>query len=481
MVASWMRPERIAIVSVPAPPTPFKRKTPGTTAIISSSSGSSGNNNHPDASKAAAGATTTSGAYGKPPPVPFKRRKKASVENSAPPSAAVRVKVEPIVPVVSAAAAALTSHPVKGEGGGSGLDLSVSTDGSVAGTSFDLGASTDGIAPLAKDEAVSFSKEPAAAPVKKTKGMRGLLRSRQPLSVPGVPSLFETPEPRVVNDYWTYYAVPQKKLFRDLLMTLEPLSEPPAPAIVPEAPAAFFGAAGRQQGADFDRQYERLQQDVATQCKEMAELPVSEREEKAALVERLTEELRTMEASHQAEAFERSKQYYAWTVAKMEAERPSKDHIKAENNRKVAVLQNVHHHLNAHRKHINNIQKAVLEVELEKATEGGVPEVTPDMSDDERAAALGVKERIAKALELVGVSSDVKLELSTSKTAIEKVKKTQSPGFGAAASGEKLPALNVSSGSFDLNHVDRFLITGKPDAASPYGKCRVELRFGTDH
>jgi hypothetical protein len=136
-----------------------------------------------------------------------------------------------------------------------------------------------------------------------------------------------------------------------------------------------------------------------------------------------------MEIEHQSAAFEWSRRVYQWNSLRRVAEQPAKDHLKAENDRKIGVLSHVQHHINAHRRHINNIQKSVLEVELEKATEqvggsnGQVPEITDAMNDEAREKVANLKERIAKALELVGVSSDVKLDLGTTEAAIKKALK----------------------------------------------------------
>lgn len=62
--------------------------------------------------------------------------------------------------------------------------------------------------------------------VSRTKGIRGVLRKRKSLNVEEISKDFETPEPLPINDYWVYFPIPQKALFR-MLLNIPPIKEAP--------------------------------------------------------------------------------------------------------------------------------------------------------------------------------------------------------------------------------------------------------------
>lgn len=94
----------------------------------------------------------------------------------------------------------------------------------------------------------------------KTKGLRGVLKSRQHLEVKGVPTVYETPEPKVINDYWVYFALPTKTLFRNLL-SLDPLEEPPRRAVIPPEPV--LDKQTRERIELFGERFESMQKERA--------------------------------------------------------------------------------------------------------------------------------------------------------------------------------------------------------------------------
>jgi hypothetical protein len=90
------------------------------------------------------------------------------------------------------------------------------------------------------------------------KGVRGYNRSRQKLHASNIDlqNIFETPEPRVVNEYWVLVPVPQKALFRKML-TLPPETEPPMVPFIPSRPE--IDAQTLERAKTIDRQVELYQ------------------------------------------------------------------------------------------------------------------------------------------------------------------------------------------------------------------------------
>uniref|UniRef100_A0A6C0BM60 Uncharacterized protein n=1 Tax=viral metagenome TaxID=1070528 RepID=A0A6C0BM60_9ZZZZ len=265
---------------------------------------------------------------------------------------------------------------------------------------------------------------------KRPKGLRGVLKSRDTLSDPTV-SDFQTPEPMVLNDYWVYFAVPQKALFRNLL-NLEPLE--PVPVLSsPVPPRPEVSAAQLEASRSFDLAYEELQKE---KMRLLHSISVLEREpstphiqteisETQDRVEELCSRMVHMERDNQMVAFEHARQVCQWYREKEQLEAPRKSHLKQENERKANVFMHVQKGLMAHQKHINNVQKAVFEVELSKSTDlfpgGAIPEITDDMPAEQVGYIQSVKDRVDRVLDKVEVSSRVKADLCSQQSVIKRL------------------------------------------------------------
>lgn len=129
-------------------------------------------------------------------------------------------------------------------------------------------------------------------------------------------------------------------------------------------------------------------------------------------INEITKSIQKLEYDNQMAAFEYSKKFYAWDKMREEQELPLKKHNQALNELKSNIMSNVLHNVTCARRHINNIQKAVLEVEFDKALEsvGGL-EITHEMTEKERSDRLSVQYRIRKSLEVIKPTSDVKKEI----------------------------------------------------------------------
>ena len=154
-----------------------------------------------------------------------------------------------------------------------------------------------------------------------------------------------------------------------------------------------------------------------------------------------------MEKENQEAAFEWSKTVFFWRREKDRLEESQKIHARFENERKADVLahvrsalgvsrattrsnlRQVQHGMESHRKHINNVQKSVLEVELIEAVQlvggedGKVPEITEDMSQEEKDRINLLKSRISTVLDILRTSSNIKLNLSTMNKSTDKILK----------------------------------------------------------
>lgn len=136
-----------------------------------------------------------------------------------------------------------------------------------------------------------------------------------------------------------------------------------------------------------------------------------------------------MEKENQEAAFEWSKTVFFWRREKDRLEESQKIHARFENERKADVLAHVQHGMESHRKHINNVQKSVLEVELIEAVQlvggedGKVPEITEDMSQEEKDRINLLKSRISTVLDILRTSSNIKLNLSTMNKSSDKILK----------------------------------------------------------
>ena len=125
-----------------------------------------------------------------------------------------------------------------------------------------------------------------------------------------------------------------------------------------------------------------------------------------------------MEAENQMRAFDHSRIVFRWSLQKDALESQTKLGLKVENDHKVTILEHLHHELKSHRKHMNNVQKAVLEVELNKSIEdiggvdGEIPEITADMDTNRAQQIMEMHNRVRCVLDKVGVSSTVKGKIS---------------------------------------------------------------------
>jgi len=187
----------------------------------------------------------------------------------------------------------------------------------------------------------------------------------------------------------------------------------------------------------FERQYNQLQKDRSSLLMSIGRLEkdlesavggqAEKRQELQEMKERVAEienTMETIESENQQRAFSHSKKVYHWTIEKDQLEEPYKTRLKAENDRKVAVLEHIQHGLKTHRAHMNNVQKSVLEVELNKAiesvggTDGEIPPITADMDAEQVAEIEELQDRVNRVLDKVSVASDVKAKTAVSQSLI---------------------------------------------------------------
>lgn len=278
-------------------------------------------------------------------------------------------------------------------------------------------ASTVVVGDTSLDDLVPVSKRP--------KGFKSIVRNRQILSIDGMSDQFQTPEPLILNDYWVYFPVPQKTLFRDLL-NLDEVGRVQVPA-KPDVTADVM-----REVEYFEQEYSRLQKERASHLLAIGNLEKDletshQHDELEVLKNRVAaidQRLETMEGENQERAFDHSKKVYQWSIERDVLEEPYKVRLKAENDRKTAVLEHIQHGLKLERAHMNNVQKSVFEVELNKSIEavggsdGQVPEISEDM-DDNQAAEIGeLKARVTEVLGKVAVSSNVKAKVAVNQTLI---------------------------------------------------------------
>lgn len=114
-------------------------------------------------------------------------------------------------------------------------------------------------------------QDPLFSPTERTKGMLGYNRSRKKIKNPEVPieDIFQTPEPRVINDYWVLVPQPQKKLFRRLL---DISGDQPAPEILPYPPKPSISKETLDRAKNMNAAMDRFQQqknDLNTRINEL--------------------------------------------------------------------------------------------------------------------------------------------------------------------------------------------------------------------
>jgi hypothetical protein len=247
---------------------------------------------------------------------------------------------------------------------------------------------------------------------KPPKGIRTVLKARRPLDVQGVSKEFECPPPVPHNRYWVYFAVPQKELFLDLLNTGN--AHPPP---IPEPPA--IDNRDIQLTRHDAERYEVLQR---------AQAQAQQGQEGADQGGGAEAELSAIEQGMQRRALAHSEKIYTWT---QERDAILADYNRAQmaaNETKVQVLDHLEHVLKSQAKHINVIQKAVNEVELNRAIDsvGGSDGVMPDpdtLSNPAQAQAVQeLKERVVTVLEKIGDGSRVKASFSKARSVVQALK-----------------------------------------------------------
>lgn len=188
-----------------------------------------------------------------------------------------------------------------------------------------------------------------------------------------LPDDMRTPEPVVVNRYWTLYPVPKKELFRDML-TLE---TPPTTIVKQES---------RPLSPTFVAQHDAPMEQTTRLL-----LTTRRRgEDKAA---QLQAELDQMDHARQDAIMQDAHARYTEVRKEEEQNAPAVAQLKEQNERTAKWIGSINQDLAATKRTINTMQRAVLEVELERA---------PDLSP----------RRYADVFDRIAVSSRVKTEVN---------------------------------------------------------------------
>jgi len=149
------------------------------------------------------------------------------------------------------------SQPLKRRRGGRKAELSMSAPATFQPFSaVDDNVIHPGDAHAAEDDQVAelFDMVPVST---RPKAFKSILKHRKMLLTRSLDDArFQTPEPLVLNDYWAFFPVPQKALFRDLLnmSPVEPVEIPPEPEVSVEQ---------LQQLECFQEEFSRLQRERA--------------------------------------------------------------------------------------------------------------------------------------------------------------------------------------------------------------------------
>lgn len=268
---------------------------------------------------------------------------------------------------------------------------------------------------------------------KRPKGFKSILKNRRILSLDNMGDQFQMPEPLILNDYWAFFPVPQKALFRDLL-TLSPAE----PVTVPPKPEITNAQLWRLQ--DFEAQFSAVQKEraqllglISTLEKDPSSatinpdgMTVAEKvaDLKAQCAE-LANRLEMMEAENQEHALEHARAVYDWNLQRDTLEAESKAQLKLENDRKVTVLNHLGHGLKAQLKHMNTVQNAVLDIEMPKTIEsvgginGEIPEITAETPIEQAQKIDELKTRVRDVLDKVKGSSVIKAKISVNQGLIK--------------------------------------------------------------
>jgi hypothetical protein len=238
---------------------------------------------------------------------------------------------------------------------------------------------------------------------------------------------FQTPEPLVLNEYWAFFPVPQKALFRDLLNL-----SPAEPVEIPAKPEISNDELRRleyleKKIIDLQKDRANAQFRISQLDKVTSSLETQKRDELKTRVAEIDEQLDTLEVENQGRAFEHSRLVYQWSMEKDAREAEKKLQLQTENDRKTAILEHVAHELKSYKKHINNVQNAALEVELNKSIEelggldGEIPEITPETDEHQASRITEMHARVKCMLDKVNTSSTVKGKLSVNQALIRKL------------------------------------------------------------
>lgn len=199
---------------------------------------------------------------------------------------------------------------------------------------------------------------------------------------------FKAPDPIVVNDYWVMHPVPQKALFRDILFLppLEPVPDPLPGGPPPEPPTVPVDELDRR--ADCEHHISRVSATLMDLRGQLARTAADDDESEEALqakIDACETELQKLESERQSSIFAESQRHYEWERERKQAQQPVVDHLKRENERKAAILGQVQNRLTTVKRGINAVQKAVIEVELEKvATTSSKRSGSSSKEDDSR-------------------------------------------------------------------------------------------------
>lgn len=210
-----------------------------------------------------------------------------------------------------------------------------------------------------------------------------------------IPAAFAVPATVILNPYWTLVPVPQKALFRDLLF-LPPVEPTPVPLPYPTEPLKL------------DVDYGVVTQASKTLTDAQKKLDKCSNDDKSTLAEKATLTLqldnaaRTLhdaESAHQSQIFNHATQVYAWEQQKDAAHVQVTEHLRRENERKATILVHVQQELEVFKADINDTQRAVMDVEFERAVASEVP-----------------YSKIAQVLQMMETSTAIKTDLTQAQT-----------------------------------------------------------------
>ncbi len=254
---------------------------------------------------------------------------------------------------------------------------------------------------------------PPPPPLKKEKRIRireeHVLENMAPFS-------FDTPPCIRINDYWTYYAVPQKLLFHDLLR-MENVKLEKMWSKVSDSPPQF-------DLTPLDENYDESMATLARQRIRLTQaLKSSNEEERISAASKLAEmetQISNLESEHQRIVLQRSLERYSDTQNKdanpAEVARAEQD----VHNRTLAnMLRQIQTLLQTYVTSINKVQAHVLETEIPAGVdqvggEGGSLENAPETAELEN-----FHNNLSEAMEIMGETSTLKGQLKDCTTQVK--------------------------------------------------------------